>query len=193
MDDITYLRRITDINRQIPLYQKEAIYYILQLQKEEVSLSQVSIFAQQKYDCDDNEKLLRFMAMIMKLSCCRPRYVKELVHDVDGALIKTDGFELLKECLTDYDDKTHIFTLRMRAVLVSLDSKLKENGHDKKFLDYICVQLPISHEEFKTNFLLYKHLENLQIIGPNNLVFIEKTLRSDAELTLTLDHYVGKV
>lgn len=192
MDDITYLRRITDINRQIPLYQKEAINYILQLQKEEVSLSQVSILAQNKYDCDDNEKLLRFMAMIMKLSCCRPRCIRELVRDVDDALIKADGFELLKECLTDYDE-THISTLRMRAVLVSLDSKLKEDGHDKKFLDYTCARLPISHEEFKTNFLLYKHLENCQIIGPNNLDFIEKSLRADAELTLTLRYYIGKV
>lgn len=193
MDDITYLRRITDINRQIPLYQKEAIYYILKLQKEEVSLSQVSILAQNKYDCDDNEKLLRFMAMIMKLACCSRRYIKELVHDVDGALIKTDGFELLKECLTAYDDETHIFTLRMRAVLVSLDSKLKEDGHDKNFLGQICAQLPISHEEFKTNFLLYKYMEDRQIIGPNNLVFIEKTLGTDAVFNSTLDYYIGKV
>ena len=189
MDVAFLLRRVNDINPRLLPSKKKAIAYILQLNKKDVSLADVFYEAQSRYDCENDDKMLRFIAMIMKLSCCEGKYVRELLKDQNPALSKVDGFNLLKKCLADHDDNSLISKLEMRAVLVSLDDKLHENGHSEKFLTYLCVQSRLADEQFDTNFSLFKYLENSGKIAPNKMDLIESTLGIDGELQYALVHF----
>ena len=195
MDDVaSLLKHINDVNLRLTPYNKRAISYLLQKQKD-INLSEVFSLAQDKYGCETSKQSFRFVVMVVKLACGSQR-VKALVKEIDPSLNKVDGPGLLNECLTDDDDydEALISKLSMRAVLISLDTELREKGDDKfrddkKFRDYICIQLHLSADRFDTNFQLYNTLENSGKIEPNNLEIIRRTLSMDGELQYALTHF----
>lgn len=190
MDVAFLLRRVNDINPRLHPSKKKAIAYILQLNKKDIiDLADVFYEAQSIFEFENNDEMLRFIAMIMKLSCCEGKYVKELLKDQNPALSKVDGFDLLKECLADHDDDSLISKLGMRAVLVSLDNKLHDRGHGERFLKYLCAQSELAHEGFDAKFSLFNYLEDCGRIAPKEMDLIERTLDIDKELKYAKEHF----
>lgn len=189
MDVAFLLRRVNDINPRLHPSKKKAIAYILQLNKKDIGLADVVSDALRRFDFENNDEMLRFIAMIMKLSCCEGKYVKELLKDQNPALSKVDGFDLLKECLADHDDDSLISKLGMRAVLVSLDNKLHDRGHGERILTSLCAQSKLAHEGFDAKFSLFNYLENCGKIAPNKMDLIESILDTDDEFKYALEHF----
>lgn len=183
-----------EIDRELTKYNKAAISYLLNLpKKKELRLFDVYSAAKKKYGLEETRKKLRFIVMVMKLSCCPPPLIQKLVK-LDPSLKQTKKpFQLPKECLEDYGDDEDArqdleLKFKMRAVLISLDNILQSHEHGKIFMEYLCEKAEMP-PEFDTNFEVFEKLENRSEIGPNRLEFIRERLSLDENLSYALSHF----
>ena len=188
--DDELVAKINEIDRRLEKDHKAAISYLLNLPKKKgFRLFDVYSVAKKKYGLNETRKNLRFIVMVMKLACCP----SPLTNELDPSLKQANKFQLLKECLEDYDDDEEDLELKfkMRAALISLDNKLQSrHEHDKNFMEYVCDKAGMS-PEFDTNFEIFENLENRNEIGPgpNQLELITETLKRDEKLTYALTHF----
>ena len=182
-----------EIDRGLSNNNKAAIRYLLGLpKKKEFRLFDVYSSAKTKYGLDEASKRLRFVVVVIKLACCPSPLVRELVK-LDPSLKKANKFQLLKECLEDYDDDEDAredleLKFKMRAALISLDDKLRSNdGHDRIFREHVCEKAKMSPEY--ENFEVFENLENRSEIGPNHMELITEGLKWDDKLKYALSHF----
>lgn len=193
---MAFLRPINDVDPRLTPHNRSAISYLLQ-KESDIELSEVFTEGQKKHETDD--EAFRFVVMIMKLSGCENPLVNMVVESsqAETSLKKADKFDLLNQCLTNDgnpdetsdETETLISEFKMRAIVISLDSLLCERKHDQIFVNYICSKLRVDPKKFKTNFALYKHLEDTEEIEPGRLEFIRGALNADKRLQKELSHF----